>query len=125
MTADSRLTEIVIGAAYAVHNDLGEGFLEAVYVNALSIELTSLSVNHKLEMPLSVYYKGQRVGEYRADIVVEDCLILEIKAVASLNPAHEQQLVHYLHATRMGLGLLINFGKSVNVRRKVLSKNLR
>jgi GxxExxY protein len=125
MSADSKLTEIVIGAAYTVHNELGEGFLEAVYVKALSVELTSLNVAHNLEMPLSVHYKGQRVGEYRADIVVENCLVLEIKAVTALNPIHEQQLVHYLHATRMGLGLLINFGRSVIVRRKVLSTNLR
>jgi GxxExxY protein len=125
MNADSALTEAIIGAAFAVHKELGSGFLEAVYVRALSIELMTRNIEHKYEVPLRVFYRGRNVGAYRADLVVGDCVVVEVKALNSLIPIHEQQLVNYLSATGMGLGLLINFGSSVTVKRKIISKNLR
>jgi len=125
MSADSNLTEVVIGAAYAVHNELGSGFLEVVYQRALCVELKSQNIPSEMEVPLSVFYKGARVGDYRVDLLVAGQLVIEVKATDAIAAIHEQQLLHYLHATRHSLGLLINFGRSVTVRRKLVSKNLR
>jgi len=117
----SDLTEKIIKAAYTVHNTLGFGFLEKVYQNALAIEIrkTELRVNH--EQPIIVYYDNAIVGEYVADLVVDEKIILELKAVKELSSAHEVQLVNYLKATGMEVGLLINFGHSVQVKRKILT----
>lgn len=113
-----QLTEQVIGCAYEVHNVLGNGFLEKVYENALLSELASRGLKADSQRPLSVLYKGQIVGEYCADIVVEDSLVIELKAVDRLTDVHELQLKNYLKATALELGLLINFGKSVEIKRK-------
>jgi len=115
---NSQLTEQVIGCAYEVHNVLGSGFLEKVYENALLSELAFRGIKAEAQRPLSVSYKGTVVGEYCADIVVEDSLIIELKAVENLTDVHELQLKNYLKATNIELGLLINFGKSVDVKRK-------
>jgi GxxExxY protein len=125
INADSELTELVIGAAFRVHKELGSGFLEAVYVRALLVELSVEGLEVEAEVPPAVFYKGTNVGDFRVDLLVCQKLIVEAKAVESLQPIHEQQLLHYLHATRKGLGLLVNFGKSVSVKRKIASKNLR
>ncbi|TAG05033.1 MAG: GxxExxY protein [Betaproteobacteria bacterium] len=125
MNADSDLTELIIGAAYAVHNELKSGFLEVVYRRALAIELTHRSLSAVVEAPLAVFYKGTNVGDYRADLLVESRIVVEVKAVDSLVPMHEQQLLHYLYATGKSIGLLINFGRSVSVKRKIVSSNLR
>ena len=117
------LTGKIIEAAYKVHNTLGFGFIEHVYQNALSIELEKCGVECEKEKPLKVYYERVLVGDYKADIVVENKVILELKAVKDLHSAHEAQLVNYLKATDMAVGLLINFGKSVEIRRKVLDKS--
>ena len=106
-----------------MHNTLGFGFIENVYQNALSIELEKRGVECEKEKPLKVYYERVLVGDYKADIVVENKVILELKAVKDLHSAHEAQLVNYLKATDMEVGLLINFGKSVEIRRKVLDKS--
>ena len=119
------MTEAIIGAAYAVHNELGAGFLEAVYQRALAVELRLSGLNVELEVPLTVYYRSIVVGEYRADLLVANEIIVEIKATEGIAPIHGQQLLHYLYATRRSLGLLINFGKSVTVKRKSVTKNLR
>ena len=100
----------IIGAAMAVHRHFGPGYLEEVYKNALMVELEAAGLLSEQEVPISVVYKGVRVGDYRADIVVENRLILELKAVTALNAAHEAQLVNYLNATGIDDGLLINFG---------------
>ena len=100
----------VIGAAMAVHRHFGPGYLEEVYKNAMMVELEAAGLRSEKEIPIAVAYKGVRVGDYRADIVVENCLILELKAVTALNAAHEAQLVNYLSATEIDDGLLINFG---------------
>jgi GxxExxY protein len=125
INADSELTELIIGAAYAVHNELKSGFLEIVYRRALAVELTQRSLSASVEAPLAVFYEGTNVGDYRADLLVENLVIVEVKAVESLLPIHEQQLLHYFYATGKSIGPLINFGRSVSVKRKIVSSNLR
>jgi GxxExxY protein len=118
-TTIDHLTEKVIGAAMEVHRVLGPGFLEAVYQNALVVELTRLGVAFRQQASLSVSYKGLAVGDFVADLIIEERLILELKAVASLATAHEVQLVNYLTATGCETGLLLNFGAaSLQFRRK-------
>jgi len=115
----SELSKGIIAAAYDVHNELGHGFLEKVYRNALAIRLDEQDIKYVLEMPLKVTYHDKVVGEYYPDMVVEDKIIVEIKAVTKLSAIHEVQLVNYLKATGLDLGLLINFGESVQVKRRV------
>jgi GxxExxY protein len=115
---NSDLSEQVIGCAYEVHKVLGSGFLEKVYENALIAELKARGLKAEAQKAIVVNYKGTVVGEFCADIVVEDMLILELKAVEKLSDSHEIQLKNYLKATGVEIGLLINFGKSVEVKRK-------
>ena len=115
----SEISQKIIGAAYDVHNTLGSGFLEKVYQNALLIELKLQGLSAEAEKPITVHYRGEVVGNYIADIVVEDKIILEIKAIRSLSEIHEVQLVNYLTATGIEIGLLLNFGKSVEVKRRI------
>jgi len=112
------LTKKIIGCAFKVHNALGCGFLEKVYENALRIELLKEGLEVKQQEPIKVYYEGQVVGDYYADLWVEDRVIVELKAVQTLSKAHEVQLVNYLTATGVDIGLLLNFGSSVQVKRK-------
>ena len=116
------ITEKIIGAAQKVHNTLGYGFLEKVYQNALVIELQTLGFDVEVEQPIAVQYRGEIVGNYVADIVADGKVILEIKAVTELSEIHEVQLVNYLKATGIEVGLLINFGRSVTVKRRVMDK---
>jgi len=115
---DGDLTEIIIRCAFNVHNALGPGFLEQVYENALRIELVKQGLQVKQQAPIEVWYDGQVVGSYYADLLVENRVIVELKAVRSLTKAHEVQLVNYLTATGIDTGLLLNFGPSVEIRRK-------
>lgn len=119
MYKHQELTREIIKAAHNVHNELGHGFLEKVYHNAMVLELRKMGLDVASEKPISVYYDGQIVGEYFADIVVADKVILEIKAVQVLNAAYEAQLVNYLKATNIDVGLLLNFGESLEVKRKI------
>ena len=112
------LTKTIIGCAYTVHNALGAGFLEKVYEQALMLELKASGLVVESQVPLSVTYRDHIVGEYYADLIVEDKVICELKAVEVLKKAHEVQLVNYLVATGIDVGVLINFGDSVTVRRK-------
>lgn len=120
---DEALTKQIIGLAYKVHNTLGMGFLEKVYENALKIELEKAGLAVKQQEPINVYYEGQMVGEYYADLWVDNRVIIELKAVRTLDKVHEVQLVNYLSATRVNTGLLLNFGPSVQVRRKFREYN--
>ena len=104
------LSEQVIGCAFEVSNTLGAGFLEAVYENALCEEMTRSGLRFQQQKPLQVKYKGNVVGNYVADIVVEDKLLLELKALSRLSGEHEAQLMNYLKASGLSVGLLINFG---------------
>jgi GxxExxY protein len=120
---DTELTQKVIGAAYEVHNELGSGFLEVIYQTALVRELSALGVKAIVQAPIPVFYKGSVIGQYYADILADDQLILELKAVASIDPAHESQVLNYLTATRLQLALIINFGgPRVRVKRIVKTK---
>ncbi|MFC1466312.1 MAG: GxxExxY protein [Candidatus Brachytrichaceae bacterium NZ_4S206] len=113
-----QLTEIVIKCAFRVHNTLGSGYLEKVYENALRLDLEAEGLHVQQQAPIQVRYRGQVVGDFIADLVVEGRLIVEIKAVQKVAVEHEVQLVNYLTATGMDDGLLINFGPSVEVRHK-------
>jgi GxxExxY protein len=115
---DGELTERIIACAYRVHNTLGAGFLEKVYENAMAVELESEGIAFRRQVPLKVMYRDRVVGEYFADIAVEDRVICEFEAEDRLTASHELQLVNYLVATGIDTGLLINFGRSVEVRRK-------
>jgi len=113
------LSQKIIAAAHNVHKELGHGFLEKVYKKALAIELQEAGIKCALEVPMSVLYRGLVVGDYIADMVVEDKIIVEAKAVSGLNSVHEVQLVNYLKTTGLQVGLLINFGRSVKVKRRI------
>jgi len=115
---DNELTEKIIGCAFTVHNKLGPGFLEKIYENALRIELLKEGLTVKQQEPISVIYDGQVVGEYYADLWVEERIVVELKAALALAKEHEVQLVNYLTATGLDLGLLLNFGSSVQIKRK-------
>jgi GxxExxY protein len=117
-----RLTGAVIAAAYEVHNDLGFGFAEKVYENALACELRERGIAFEQQVPLQVHYKGTLVGDYVADLIVDGRVIVETKAVKHLDPAHEVQVVNYLKATGTEIGLLVNFGQKVDVKRKILDR---
>ncbi|MAT69921.1 MAG: GxxExxY protein [Planctomycetaceae bacterium] len=116
---DDDLTRTIIGCAYDVHNALGSGFLESVYERALALELRSKGLEVQVQAPLEVVYRGESVGSFFADMIVERRVIVELKAIDDLATIHEVQLVNYLRATGIDIGLLINFGpSSVTIRRK-------
>jgi GxxExxY protein len=113
------ITHKIIGAAYQVFNQLGFGFLESVYHNAMLIELAKYDLKVESEKPLKVYYDDQVVGEFNADLFVENTVVVELKSVQNLAKGHEVQLVNYLNGLIREIGLLINFGPSgVEVKRK-------
>ena len=114
----NHLTHRIIGCAYTVHNVLGSGFLEKVYENALKIELKKHGIYVLQQCKLPVLYEGQQVGLYFPDLWIEEQLIIEIKAIVTLAPEHELKLIHYLTATGIDHGLLINFGDTVQIKRK-------
>jgi GxxExxY protein len=117
----SDLTDKIIKAFYTVYNKLGYGFLEKVYENALLIELTKCGLKAVSQIPIKVYYDGLDVGMYFADFIVNDLVIIELKAAEGLIEEHEAQLVNYLKATDIEVGLLLNFGKTPQFKRKVFS----
>ena len=113
------LTERIIGCSFRVSNKMGFGFHESVYERCLMIELAKQKLEAQSQFPIEVQYEGENVGDYLADILVEDTVIVELKSVRKLVAAHEVQLVNYLVATGKPIGLLLNFGeKEVEVRRK-------
>ena len=116
----SELTKKIIKCAYTVYNKMGFGFLESVYEKCMLIELNKAGLLTESQKPLKVYYDDKIVGEFIADIIVNDTIILELKSVSRLVKAHEVQLVNYLVATGKPIGLLLNFGeRRVEVKRKV------
>jgi GxxExxY protein len=122
---DDPLTEKIIGCAIKLHRVLGPGFLENIYHQGLAHELTKAKISFSSEARMQVVYDGIVLGEFLADFLVEKRVVLELKAVESLTKAHEIQLVNYLTATRIDVGLLINFGGSkVQVRRKLRELNM-
>jgi GxxExxY protein len=117
----SDLTEKIIKAYYRVYNTLGFGFLEKVYENAMYTELSSMGLIVEKQKPIRVKYMDKEVGEYYADLVVNNCVIIELKAAESLCEEHEYQLINYLKATDIEVGLLLNFGKEPELKRKVFA----
>ena len=115
----SAITDKIIKAYYNVYNKLGYGFLEKVYENSMLIELKEQGLKCSNQFPIKVNYNGKQVGEYYADIVVENCVIVELKASESLASEHEAQLLNYLKATDYVVGLLLNFGTTPQVKRRV------
>lgn len=123
----SEITQQVIGAFFDVYNDLGFGFLERVYHNAMYFELLSRGLKVESQKGIKLYRKGRLVGSYYADILINEVVIVELKAVATLTEAHEKQLINYLKATNIEVGLLLNFGLEPKFQRKTWSnerKNL-
>jgi len=119
MSADnykySEITEKIINAFYKGYNTLGYGFLEKVYENALFIDLVAMGLLVEKQKQIKVYYEGKEVGEYFADLAVERSVIVELKTAETLCKEHELQLINYLKATEMEVGLLLNFGKEARV----------
>lgn len=116
------LTERLLGIAFKIHNKLGFGFLEKIYENALTYEFKKEGISFEKQKTLQVWYEDIIIGDYVADVVVEDKIILEIKAVKELNSTFEAQLLNYLKATGLKIGYLLNFGKSrVEYKRIILS----
>lgn len=116
----SDLTKIIIGSAYYVYNNLGYGFLEKVYENALAIQLRRLGRQVEQQVPVVVRFDGEVVGEFFPDLLVEGKVIVELKAISEIGSVHEVQLVNYLKATGIKVGLLINFGPGIKIVRRVL-----
>ncbi|MDR3705967.1 MAG: GxxExxY protein [Paludibacteraceae bacterium] len=117
------LVDIILSEFYIVHNDLGYGFLERVYQNALYFALKDEGLKCETEKPINVYHNGRVVGEYRADLLVEDKILLELKACETINPAHEAQLINYLKATNIEIGYILNFGRKAEFSRKIFTND--
>lgn len=116
----SDVTERIIGCAYKVHGVLGFGFLENVYEKSLAVELKKAGLSFETQKAIQVFYQGEIVGNYVADVFVENAILLELKSVRNIVKAHEIQLVNYLAATKTPVGLLLNFGENrVEVKRKL------
>jgi GxxExxY protein len=113
----SELTDKIIGVFYDVYNELGHGFLESTYAEAMVVALESSSLRISREVPIPVWFRGKKIGQYFADLIVQKTILLELKAAQSLDKAHEAQLLHYLRATDIEVGLLFNFGVRPQFRR--------
>ena len=117
----NQFTEKIIACVYRVSNTLGSGFLEKVYENALAIELRNNGVKVEQQHPIKVFYDGQAVGDFAADLLVEGCVIVELKAVRTFDDVHSAQCLNYLKATGLTICLLVNFGRPrVEIKRLVL-----
>jgi GxxExxY protein len=129
MNADKRglmhkeLTETIIGVFYEVYNELGHGFLESVYERAFEIALAGKGLNVLPQIEVPVWFRGQKIGDFVADILVNKCVLLELKAVRTLDSAHEAQILNYLRATEIEVGLLFNFGIKPEFRRLVFENS--
>ena len=117
------ITEKIIKAFYLVNNTLGFGFLEKVYENAMAIELRKMEFNVLQQKKIKVYYETEQIGEYYSDLTIDDLVIIEVKAAKSLCEEHEAQLVNYLRATKIEVGLLLNFGKKAEFKRKIFTND--
>lgn len=113
------VTSIIIQSFYKVYNTLGYGFLEKVYENAMRIELKKLGMSVEQQKNIKVYFDSEQVGDYFADLLVNDLVIVELKAAENICEEHETQLLNYLKATDIEVGLLLNFGKKAEIKRKI------
>ena len=117
------LTGQIIKGFYPVYNELGYGFLEKVYENGLALELERMGLGVRRQQPTRVYYFGRQVGDYYADLVVENLVIIELKCAEGISEAYEAQLLNYLKATEIEIGLLLNFGPKPEFRRKIFTND--
>jgi len=115
------LTEAIIGAFYEVYNELGHGFLESVYEEAMSRVLKANGIVAQRQSPLPVWFRGEAIGDFRADLIVAGCVIVELKAAKAIEPVHEAQLLNYLRASDVEVGLLLNFGPTPKIKRMVFA----
>lgn len=116
----AEITERLIGLFFEVYRELGHGFLESVYEEAYGVALEESGLEFKRQVPLSVSFRGRTIGEFRADAIVEDAVLVELKAARALAPSHEAQLLNYLSATNLEVGLILNFGPRPKFLRRVL-----
>ena len=117
------ITDKIIDAFYKVYNNLGYGFLERVYENAMIIELKKMGCAVSNQKKIEVFYNNVRVGEYFADLLVNECVIVELKAMEALNKNYDAQLINYLKASNIEIGIMLNFGLSAQFKRKIFSNN--
>ena len=111
------LTRNIIGVFYEVYNELGHGFLESVYANAMALALREAGFDARQQAPITVMFRGEIVGDFRADLLVENAVMIELKAAKALEGAHEAQLLNYLRATDIEVGMLLNFGPKPEFKR--------
>ena len=121
MLINEDLTQHIIHSFYEIYNELGYGFLESVYERALAIALEDMGISVERQRPLSVHFRGHLIGTFRADLVVADGVLLELKAVRTLDVSHKAQLLNALRATDLEVGLLLNFGPRAEFKRAVCS----
>ncbi|OPX35214.1 GxxExxY protein [candidate division KSB1 bacterium 4484_188] len=119
----AHITDKIIKAFYKVNNTLGFGFLEKVYENAMAIELRKMGLNVIKQKNIKVFYDNEEVGDYYADLLVENLVIVELKAASAICEDHEMQLINYLKATQVEVGLLLNFGKKAEFKRKIFTND--
>ena len=122
MNADLKhglITDQILRVFYEVYNELGFGFLESVYHRSLVLALKSVGLNVSSKVPIPVWFRGTRVGRFEADVLVENCVLLELKAARTLDSAHRAQLLNYLRATDIEVGLLLNFGEKPEFNRLI------
>jgi len=119
------VTDRILAAYYRVYRELGWGFVESVYANAMRLEFEDMQIPIELETSVVVHYRGRSVGVFRADMIVEKCVLVELKAATSLVEAHEQQVMNYLKATQIEVALLLNFDPRPSFKRYLLTNNLK
>jgi GxxExxY protein len=117
------ITDAIIGVFYDVYNELGYGFLESVYREAMIVALRSKNLAVEREKSVEVFFRGVSIGHFRTDLVVGNCVIVELKSARTLDGSHEAQLLNYLKATELEVGLLLNFGPRPNFRRMILDND--
>ena len=114
-------SDAILGAFYAVHRELGSGFLDSVYEAAMAIALGDMGIHVERQAPVAVSFRGSRIGSFRIDLLVESAVAVELKAARSLEPAHEAQLLNYLRASELEVGLVLNFGERPSFKRLAYS----
>jgi len=119
------ITDKILKAFFKVNDTLGYGFLEKVYENAMKIELCKMGRKVEQQKNIRVYYDGIEVGDYFSDLIIDDLVIVELKAAESLCPEHEAQLINYLRASKIEVGLLLNFGRKAEFRRKIFTNDMK
>ena len=116
------ISDLILKSFYEVYNELGRGFLESVYENALLIVLNSYGLQTESQKEIKVYFRNQNIGFFKADIIVENKIILELKAVRKIDPAHQAQLLNYLKATDLDVGYVLNFGEKPEFKRLIFER---